>query len=66
MNNEEEKRLLEGYRKLSPRSRYIALAQIVAGAEMEENARKLGREAAGPDAPMFNGAGAVPVMEAQA
>jgi hypothetical protein len=71
MNEEEEKKLLEGYRKLSPRSRYIALAQIIAGAEMEENARRLAREDArkgggfvGPDAPLFNGTGAVPGLAA--
>jgi hypothetical protein len=58
MNEDEEKRLLEGYRKLSPRSRYIALAQIIAGAEMEESARRIGQEvAARPDMPLFNGTG---------
>lgn len=60
MNDEEEKKLLEGYRKLSPRNRYAALAQIIAGAEMEENARKIGRETAGPYVPPLNGTGAAP------
>ena len=61
MNDEEEKKLLEGYRKLSPRNRHIALAQIMAGAEMEENARRIVRDGlVGPDMPLFNGAGAAP------
>jgi hypothetical protein len=61
--DEEEKRLLDGYKRLSPRSRYIALAQIIAGVEMEENARRMAEAAykkdsrAGPDAPLFNGRG---------
>jgi hypothetical protein len=64
--DEEEKRLLDGYKQLSPRSQYIALAQIIAGVEMEENARRMVEAAlkqngfAGPDAPLFNGTGAVP------
>jgi hypothetical protein len=48
--NEEEKRLLEGYQKLSRRSQLLALAVIMGGAEMEENARKIaqGKAASGP------------------
>jgi hypothetical protein len=63
---EEEKGLLDGYRRLSPRSRYVALAQIIAGAEMEENARRMIQHAigqkngfAGLDAPLFKGQRAV-------
>jgi hypothetical protein len=55
MNKEEERKLLEGYRRLSPISRHIALAQIMSGAEMEENARRMVQAAieqgAGPEAP---------------
>jgi hypothetical protein len=51
MNEDEEKRLLEGYRRLSPRNRHIALAQIMAGADMEENARRIARNAATPEVP---------------
>jgi DNA repair ATPase RecN len=50
--DEEEKRLLDGYKRLSPRSRYIALAQIIAGVEMEENARRMA-EAALKEVPPF-------------
>jgi hypothetical protein len=39
MNDDEEK-LLEGFRRLSPSNRYIALAQIIAGAGFEESARR--------------------------
>jgi hypothetical protein len=52
MNDEEEKRLLDGYRRLSPRNRHVALAQIMAGAEMEENARRIVQEGlVGPEVP---------------
>ena len=68
--NEEEKRLLDCYNRLSRYSQRIALAQIVFAAETEENARKLAQGAS-------NGAGVLkspsyaltelgPVMEAQA
>lgn len=62
MNEDEEKRLLESYRQLSPRNQHIALAQILAGAEMEKNARRMIRNAIGQsnglaelDASLFNG-----------
>jgi hypothetical protein len=38
--NEEEKRLLENFRRLSPSNKHIALAQIIAGAEFEANVRR--------------------------
>jgi len=38
---DDEKRLLEGYKRLSPRSQYFVLAQVVAAAEMEENAQRI-------------------------
>ena len=41
MKTEEEKLLTEGFRKLSSRSRYFALAQVLSAVEMEENARKI-------------------------
>jgi hypothetical protein len=47
--NEEEKRLLEGYKRLSRRSQLLALAQITYGAEMEENARRIAQIRAIPD-----------------
>jgi hypothetical protein len=37
--DEEEKRLLESYGQLSRSNQLIALAQIIAGAEMEKNAQ---------------------------
>jgi FixJ family two-component response regulator len=68
MNEDEEKRLLEGYQRLSPRNRHIALAQIIAGAEMEEIARKIaqGQISHGPSDPVYTLPGAGPVMGAQA
>ena len=47
----DEKRLLEGFRRLSKRSQFLVVAQVIAGAEMEENARKIalgGLAAVGP------------------
>ncbi len=38
---DEEKTLLEKFRKLQSSSKHIALAQIIAAANFEENARKL-------------------------
>ena len=38
---DEEKKLVEGYKKLSLRSQTIVLAQVIACAEMEENARRI-------------------------
>jgi hypothetical protein len=58
--DEEEKRLLDSYSRLSRSNQLIALAQIIAGAEMEENARRIGQGTTKPDAPLFNGTGAVP------
>jgi hypothetical protein len=37
MNDEEEKRLLESYRKLSPDSQRVAFAQIMARLDIEKN-----------------------------
>ena len=37
----DEEKLIEGYKLLSRRSQVIVLAQVIAGAEMEENARRI-------------------------
>ena len=70
--DEEEKRLLEAYGRLSRYAQHVALAQIIFAAEAENNARKIAgakvkkasrRTAKGPmvrdqsDTPLFNGTG---------
>jgi hypothetical protein len=41
--NEEEKRLLDGFSRLSQYNKHIALAQITYAAEFEEIARRIAR-----------------------
>jgi hypothetical protein len=69
--DEEEKKLLEGFNRLCPSNRHIALAQIIAAAEMEENARKIARKRQSGRGgrlsdPSYVLMGPGPVMEAQA
>jgi hypothetical protein len=61
--DEEEKKLLESYNRLSRKSRLLALAQIIGQAEMEEIAREIARGKAVLD-PFYADRNPVPIGEA--
>lgn len=37
----DEKKLVDGFKRLSRRSQFFVITQVVAGVEMEENARRI-------------------------
>jgi hypothetical protein len=63
--NEEEKRILDAYNRLSRKNQLIALAVITGKAEMEENARRIARGLTAPG-PMYADRNPAPVGAALA